>query len=305
MKIIKLIIVYVFILSFAIQSVYSKGLNYEQLIISEDVEYVFRLINGDLLTGSIIERSEDEKGYYVRMKTIIGNPIIYEDEVIEIRLFERQYRHSHRVFLLPTAMPISDNHYIGNFELGMFMAGVGITDYVSIIAGRSILPFALPHQQISLANAKISLYNFSLENIDADIFFAAGGNLAYVNDNNRMIHYYGNATYLGEKTSVTAAIFYKAGSQDYAMIRFRNEFLDLVYPDGSFGVGFGLDTKFSHRHDLRFIAEIWNNNINLPSSTLINLGFRLAGTMFSADFGLAFFTEPLAVPFVSFVWTPR
>lgn len=293
------------ILTIANNSLYSKGLAYDQLIISGEVEYVFRLVNGDLLTGSILEYSQDEKGYFVRMKTIIGNPIIYEDEVVEIRLLERQYRHSHRVFLLPTALPISDDHYIGNFELGMFIAGVGIMDYVSIFAGRSILPFALPHQQISIANAKISLYDFSLDNIKADIYFAAGGNLAFINDNNRMIHYFGNATYLGEKTSITATIFYKAGSQDHAMIRFKNEFLDLFYPDGSYGVGFGLDTKFSHRHDLRFIAEIWNNNINLPSSTLINLGFRIGGTMFSSDFGLSFITDPMAVPFVSFVWTPR
>ncbi len=283
---------------------FSNGLEIDELAIDRKTEYVFRLSNGDILTGTIYDRESDDKGYSLRIKTAIGTTIIYEEEIAEIRELKAYYRHSHRVYLLPTALPIKDDHFLGNYELGLFYAGAGISDFLSITAGRSVLPFALPNQQLSVANAKVSFHGIRFEDIPADIYFAVGGNLAFVNDNNRLIHYYANATYLGDKSSVTATLFYKAGSQDFAIVRLKNEYIEMNYPDGSFGMAFGLDTKFSSRNDLRFIGEIWNSNINQPTNSMILLGLRLAGTKFAADFGLAFFTEPMAVPFASFVWTP-
>lgn len=282
----------------------AKPIKFQNLKADKSTEYVFRLLNGDILSGTVSELFRDNKGLAARLNTIIGTTVLYEDEIIEIRTRDDYYRHAHRVFLLPTAIGIGDDHFIGNFELGLFYLGFGIGEFISFNAGRSILPFDLPHQQFSTGGVKASFHTLTLEDIPADIYLGFGGNLAFLNDNNRLIHYYANATYLGDKSSVTAVIFYKAGSQDYALISFKSEFVDMIYPNGSFGIGLGLDTKFSHRNDLRFIGEIWNSDINRPSSSLIMLGLRLAGTKFSSDFGLAFFMEPYAVPFVSFVWTP-
>lgn len=303
MSLSKIITIISIILLSAISS-FAAGLDVGEIVVDRKTEYVFRLTNGDIITGVAIDREEDEKGIMLKIKTLLGTTVIYDDEIIEIRSLKKYYRHNHRVYLLPTALPIEDNHFIGNYELGLFYGGFGISDFLSVTAGRSILPVALPDQQLSLANIKTSFHGIRFEDIPADIYFAVGGNLAFVNDNNRLIHFYTNATYIGDKSSVTAAIFYKAGSQDFALVRFKNEYLEMNYPDGSFGMAFGLDTKFSNRNDLHFIGEIWNSNINKPTNSMILLGLRLAGTKFSADFGLAFFTEPFAVPFVSFVWTP-
>ncbi len=283
---------------------FAGAIHIENLMPSEDIEYVFRLTNGDVLTATVLEVISGEEKTGVKLKTMIGNAIIYENEIAEIRLREDYYRHSSRVYLLPTALPIADDHYLGNFELGLFMAGVGITKYVSVTVGRTILPIVYPDQQITLANIKGSYHAVRFEDIPADLYIGFGGNLAFLNDDNRLVHYYVNSTYLGDKSSVTATVFYKAGSQEYFLFHYKNEFTPVIYPDGTFGIGLGLDTKFSDRNDLRFIGEVWNSDVNKPTSSLIMLGLRLAGTKFSADFGLAFFMEPMAVPFFSFVWTP-
>lgn len=290
------------VLIFSSVQLFSAGLDIDEVV--ENQIYVFRLLNGDIISGKVIEKSFENGKIQLKIQTIIGISKIFDDEIVEIRLQDDYYRHNHRVYLLPTALPVKNNHFVGNFELGFFYAGAGIMDFASIYAGHSVLPFAYPEQEVSSLNLKLSYPAFEISDISANIWFGFGANLAFVNSYNRFVHYYANATYKGEKSSITALLFYKAGSKDFYQIRFRNDLYDLKYPNGSFGIALGLDTKFSHRNDLHFIGEIWNSDVNNPSNTLILLGLRLAETKFSADFGLAFITEPLAFPFVSFVWTP-
>ena len=270
-----------------------------------DKVQVIRLINGDIITGEIIEFvSSEAKGDGIRFRTLLGTTLIYESEIASVRAFEDYNRHSHRSFLMPTALPIGDNHFVGCYELLFLYGGFGIGDVFSCTAGKSFAPGARWDQQLSELNAKFTVYQQKFDNQDGAIALAAGANLAFVNDNNRLIHAYAVGTYTGTVSHVSAAIFTKLGSQDYAQIKFNHESIDMNYPDGAFGLAFGLDTKFARWNNLYFIGEIWNNDIDRASNTAILLGVRHASTRFSADFGLAFFTQPFAVPFISFVWTP-
>jgi len=281
---------------------FAAGLSFEE--VEEGHNYIFRLANGDVISVLVIEKTILDDKFALKIRTLIGNTTIFEDEIAEIRLLNDFYRHNHRVYLLPTAIPIKNNHFIGNYELGLFYAGAGIVDFASFYAGRSILPFAYPDQEISVANLKFSYPAFKIDDFNANIWLGGGANIAFINSYNKFFHYYINSTFQGEKSTLTALLFYKAGEKDIYNIRFKNELYNLSYPNGAFGVAFGVDTKFSHRNDLHFIGEIWNSDVNNPSNTLILIGLRLAGTKFSSDFGLAFITEPLAFPFFSFVWTP-
>lgn len=266
---------------------------------------VLRLKNGDVISGFVVEMvNSPEDGEGIKVKTILGTATIFAKEIIEVRAEEEYYRHSHRIFLLPTAEPIGDNHYIGDFEMLFLYGGFGIYDWVSVTAGRSLIPGIMSSEQISLFNVKVSLLNEEFPQVARRISFAIGTNVSFINNANRMVHYYGVGTVLLSRTSLSASVFYKAGSKDYYRAYMGNNAIDIRYPDGSFGIGLGLDTKISRMHDLHFIGELWNSDVTRPTNTGVLLGLRLCNSTFSSDFGLAFFTQPFVAPFFSFVWTP-
>ncbi len=274
------------------------------LMMGEDYSYVIRMNNGDVMTGSIVEfKNSPENGEGFRFKMEIGTATIYANQIKEIKLYEDSYRHDSRVFLLPTAKAIKNNHYFGSFELLFFNAGIGITDYVSVMVGRSVLPFINGTDQITNLDTKVTFYDRQFEDYDGGLALAVGGNLAFINDNNRLIHGYAVATFTGAKSRLTGNVYYKAGSADYYDVRFRDQLLDLQYADGAFGVGLGVDTRIDSWKGIHVIGELWNNNVEKPTNTAVLLGVRLCNDEFAADFGFAFSTAPFAAPFASFVWT--
>jgi hypothetical protein len=284
---------------------FADELDPEDLQTGKANEYIIRLKNGDILTGYVVGAMSDEKqGRGIKFKTELGTAVVFVSQIEEITRRKKIYRHKHRVFLLPTAEPIGSDHFIGMFEMLFLYAGGGIGDIVSITAGRSIVPGIDSRQQLTELNTKVTVYNTDFTSMEGGMSFAVGGNLAFVNHNNRMIHGYGVATFRGFKSLITGAIFYKAGSKDYYRIDFANNAVDMNYADGSFGIGLGLDTRFTRWHGVHFIGELWNNDFTRPTNTGVLLGLRLCNTNFSADFGLSFFTQPLVAPFASFVWTP-
>jgi hypothetical protein len=272
---------------------------------SKDIQYVIRLTNGDILSGYVIEMMHDaDEGDGIKFRTSIGNAIIYQNQIVEIKIAEENYRQGHRVFLLPTAEGIKDNYFIGIFELGFLYAGAGIGDIFSVTMGRSLIPGIYSNQQVSVIDFKASILSMDFESIARRAALAVGGNLSFINNNNRLVHFYGVGSVTLSRTTLSAAIFFKTGSQDYYQIFFANNFIPMTYEDGSAGISLGLDTRISKRHDLHFIAELWNSNVVKPTNTGVLLGFRLCNTNFSTDFGFALFTNPFFVPFASFVWTP-
>jgi hypothetical protein len=261
-------------------------------------------VNGDLLEGEVLSIVEDRDGDAIRFESEFGIGNIYFAQIAEIIECQKYYRASHKYFLLPTAIGVGRNHFVGILEGFFLYAGAGVTDYFSILAGRSFLPFAYSRQQISLVNLKGSFPKIEFEDIFRELHLAFGVNFGFANNENRFLHLYGVATALYFKTSLTVSMFYKLGAEDFYTFRYGTNAVDLNYPNGSFGVAFGLDSKLPKFKELHIIGEIWNTDIGRPTNSGIFLGLRIANTKFTSDFGFAFFTQPFVVPFVNFVWTP-
>lgn len=271
----------------------------------EDYECIVRLKNGDIISGVITDTfTSENEGTGIKILTELGKATIYINQIADIRIKDEYYRHNHRVFLLPTANPIKNNHFIGSFELLFLYFGGGISDFLSITAGRSIIPLLSSSQQISLINVKFTFLTMEFDSIARMVSLAVGGNLGFANHNNRFQHLYIASTVKLFKTELTGLVYYKLGSDDFNFIRYGNNLQELKYPNGSFGIGLGIDTEIPRLKGLHFIGELWNIDVERPTNTALMLGLRLCNTVVSADFGLALFTQPYLFPFVSFVWTP-
>jgi hypothetical protein len=268
--------------------------------------YIIRLNNGDMISGKLVEISNDTTdGGSIRFKTQIGTTTIYLKEISEVLIKDDVNRHSHRTFVMPTAEPIGDNHFISNYMLAFFYAGFGIYDYVSVTAGRSIIPTVLRQDQVGLINVKATLYTMEWETMKGGMSIALGGNLAFINDRNKFSHIYTNITFIGDRTDLTGMFFVKTGEADYYDFRFAEyQYPSVIYTNNSFGIGVGMTTKFTERNDLFFVGEIWNTDIQEVTNTAILAALRVQNSSFSADFGLMFFTVPAIFPVVNFAWTP-
>lgn len=299
----------IFILAFCFLFTFNQKVAYSldesELKAYEDYECVIRLVNGDIITGVITDVfSSENEGAGIKILTELGKATIYLNQIADIRIKDDYYRHNHRVFLLPTANPIKNNHFIGSFELLFLYFGAGISDIFSITAGRTIVPQVTSSQQISIINAKFTFLSMEFDSVARMVNLAVGGNLGFANHNNRFQHLYVVSTVRLYKTELTGSVYYKIGSDDFNFISYGNNSLELKYPNGSFGLGLGLDTEIPRMKGFHFIGELWNIDVERPTNTALVLGLRLCNTKVSADFGFALFTQPYIFPFVSFVWTP-
>lgn len=300
----------VLILALLIFCISSKNLYANEIDIKILEKYKFtqvivRLNNGDVFSCEILNYElEDGKVNKVEVVTAIGKTKIFADEIAEIVHYQGYNRHSHRIFILPTAEPISGNHFVGNFEILFFYVGFGISDYLSITAGRSVIPTIRSQEQFSVVNAKATLYQQYWDSMEGNMSIALGYNHALVNSDNTVSHIYSAISFRGAKSILTASVFAKIGSKDFYEARFEENFLPFSFENGSIGFAIGLDTRFSSTRDIHFIGELWNSNITKPGSSGLLLGFRIGNTKIAADFGLAVFGSPYFVPFTSFAWTP-
>ncbi len=298
---------FIFLICYLIFFASNEAISYNdnELKAFEDYECVVRLKNGDLITGVITDVLNSEtEGVGIKILTELGKATIYSNQIAEIRVKDDYYRHNHRVFLLPTANPIKTNHFVGSFELLFLYFGAGISDFFSITAGRTIVPQITSSQQISLINAKFTFLSMEFDSVARMVTLALGGNLGFANHNNRFQHLYLVSTVKLYKTELTGTVLYKIGSDDFNFIYYGNNLQELKYPNGSFGIGLGIDTEIPRIKGLHFIGELWNIDVERPTNTALMLGLRLCNTSVAADFGLALFTQPYIFPFVSFVWTP-
>ncbi len=268
--------------------------------------YQLRLLNGDIFTGTVVEFVSDSiEGEGIRFRTTLGKAVIYSSQIAEITTIEEAYRQSNRLFIMPSADPIGKNHFIGLFELLFVYAGAGYGP-ISITAGRSIIPGMTSSEQLTLLNGKYTFARIPNETMPGGVSIAAGVNMAWANDANQLIHPYFVSTFTLTRTRVTASIFGKFGSAGdaFTVSALRYGDIPVIYPNGSFGLALGIDTRFSERHGLHFIGEFWNADLTSPRKSVAMLGLRICNTAVSADFGLSFFTAPAIAPYFGFVWTP-
>jgi hypothetical protein len=271
--------------------------------------YVIRLTNGDMLTGTVrkiitLTKSNREAEDGIILQTQMGDLTIYASEIAEITMRSRLYRHAHRIYIMPTAEPIGTNHFVGVWQLLLLYGGAGIGN-ISLTAGRSWIPTVPAEEQLTLVNGKVTVYNDVIDGSGNRAAFALGGNLAFANAQNLIGNIYGVATFTSSRSSITGLVFTKVNDQSLYTVRAR-DFLNatLRYAPGAVGIGVGVDTKFSERHDVHFIGELWNPDLTRLANTGFVLGLRLCNTSLSMDVGLALVPQPFLLPFVSFAWTP-
>lgn len=267
--------------------------------------YVIKNVFGDLISGYVVEFiHSDADGEGVKLQTDFGPLNVYEFQIEGIYIESEYYRHNHRVFIMPTANPVGENHFIGAFELMFLYGGFGLGDWFSATLGRSVLPTVRSADQISVANVKLSLPYFEFDTTGERLRVAGGFNYASINDANKLYHAYGAATLELSMTSLSAAVFYNASPEPIFQIRFGDNLYAANIYDGGFGLALGMETRIKSSVDIRIIGEIWNNDVTRPNRTLSLLGLRYSGRLCSADFGLAYSTAPFVAPFASFVFTP-
>ena len=305
-KNVKLVNFYLILVIFIISSNYLLSKSFiEKIENLKFKEVIIRLDNGDVFSCELLDYSmQNDSIVKLEVQTKIGKTTIFSNEILDIMHYQDYNRHSHRIFLLPTAEPIAQNSFIGNWELLFFYLGVGFNDYVSITAGRSFIPAVRYEDQISIINAKATVFSQKWEDMPGNMSVAIGYNYALINEKNKISNIYSALTFRTAKSVLTASVFTKLGSDDFYEVRLENNLTSFAYENGSFGFAFGLDTRFSTTKDIHFIGEFWNSNITKPSNSGVLVGFRLGNTKLSADFGIAVFSSPVFLPFTSFVWTP-
>ncbi|MBW7852809.1 MAG: hypothetical protein H3C37_00990 [Candidatus Kapabacteria bacterium] len=278
-----------------------------RMVFFDDETYVIRLVNGDMLSGTISMIDSDASGTFVKISSLIGQAKVYAKEIDVINSTEKHYRHRHRGYIMPTAIPVSGDHFVSLME-GIFpYAGAGIGQVVSITAGRSLIPGLPLSDQASAINAKFTLaksVNGLIE--DGWQFYALGANVGWLNDVNFMAHIYGVATWTGKRTQASTMLFGKVAGEDTYTIHAGTltDPFGLVYATGSIGAALSLDTRFPEFHDLHFVGELWASDLSKPSNTMLYMGLRQANTAVAMDFGLALVPGPMVFPLVGFAWTP-
>ena len=285
----------------------TKNHKLEDLPINSPMKYYFRLENGDIISGQIFDYFIDkENGPAVRVQTEIGKATLYEFQISEILPLGSVNKHSHRSSLLPTAKPIGDNHYFGLYELIVPAVGVGITDYVSIIAARSIVPGIFPNEQISLLNGKVTFLNEKLTSTkDNTISMAVGWNTLWVNTINSINHMYFVTTYETYSLRMSGLLMLKLGGDDAYFITFSPyTSFGIQLPRNSPGAGLTTDIKFNDTHDLYAFGELWMHSFTGSPNINLFAGIRMGDTRVSADFGFLFTSAPGLVPVAVFSWTP-
>lgn len=286
-----------------------------------DREYVFRLRNGDVISGPILDiqswapalspgspevPDQESLGFTVSVDALTGKVTI---DSRDIAYFERRYeayRHRHRGYIIPTAQPIGDDAFIGLWEIGFLYAGGGVGP-LSVTAGRSFVPGIPARDQFSLVNVKATVAEADNGLVESGKqYYAVGFNGAWLNDKNFIGHAYVNATFTGARAAATTTFFTKVAGPELMQVNLGtlvNAF-NLPLANGAFGVAISIDTRFPDFHDLHAVMELANADITRPGNTLLYLGVRTALSSVGMDFGITLAPGPTVIPAVAFAWTP-
>ena len=279
----------------------------ENIEFDVEAEYYVRLINGDVVSGPVTESGSDSVGSFIRIKTPFGRARVYASEISWISLLELSYRARNRGLILPTANAIKGDHYIALVEGVLPMIGVGISDFLSVTAGRTLIPIIGWENQFSTVNIKGTVYEGENGLVEGGKqIYAFGINGAWMNDVNFIGHIYAVATFIGKRTSVSSIIHAKVAGKDLYTVNsgtLANPF-SFPFQNGTIGVAFMMDVRFPEMHDLHFLGELWNADLTRPAQSGLFLGLRQANTAVTFDFGLTIIPGPNVIPAIAISWTP-
>jgi hypothetical protein len=260
-----------------------------------------------MLSGPVVETHTDAEGAFIRVSSPIGRAKVFAKEIDWIGTRDEHYRHRHRGYIMPTAIPIKNDHFASLVEGVLPYLGVGIGEYVSLTGGRSLIPGIPWGDQVSVINAKVTVAKSTTGIVEEGMqYYALGLNGGWLNDVNFMGHIYGVASWTGKRTQASTLIFGKVAGEDTYTISAGDFFSPFAfsYPNGTIGVGLSLDTRFPEFHDLHFVGELWAYDLTRPQQTMLYLGLRQNNTAVAMDFGLAIVPGPTVFPLVAFAWTP-
>lgn len=272
-----------------------------------DHTYYIRLANGNVITGPLTEINQDNDGAFVKISSVFGRAKVYAKEIAWISASDDSYRHRHRGLIMPTAQPIRGDHFVALIEGVMPYFGFGIGEWASITAGRSLVPGIKWSEQVSIINAKVTVWendNGLVE--EGHQYYALGVNAGWLNDYNFIGHIYGVATFTGKRTQVSTSLFAKVAGDDVYTFS-GGTFINPVrfyFTNGTIGIALGLDTRFPEMQDLHFMAELWNADLTRPANTILYTGLRFTTTAVAMDFGFTLTPGPALVPTVAFSYTP-
>lgn len=229
------------------------------------------LKDGSSFSGYVIEESEE----MLKIRTLAGIEIeipikqIIERKIItgEIREGELWYEdpNTTRMFFAPTGRGLKAGQgYFSVYEIFFPFIAVGITDWLAISGGMSLLPGA--DDQVLYIAPKITPLSTGSFDLSAGILYVKppkadeGGGIAY-----------GVGTYGSSKASLTLGVGFGFSGGDFA--------------DKPIIV-LGADLRVSR--SVKFVTENW---IMIDESSLISFGLRFFGTSIAGDFGLIYSTE--------------
>ena len=251
-----------------------------------DSSYVVKLLLLDEseISGYIIEETDS----VILFKTISGIRMEINPNIIEERKtlkgefvdnhFIRYDPNRTRLFFAPTARTISSGKgYFSAYEIFFPMLAVGITDFITVSGGMSLIPGA--DQQMVYLGPKVRFYeneNFSL-----------GGGLIYAHFNENSFGIaYGLTTIGSQMEAVTIGIGW--GHENWE-------------PSDKPFILLGGEVQVSN--SFKFITENWI----LPETAILSAGIRFFGDNLATDFA---FLRPLDeemdgfpfIPWIGFVY---
>ncbi len=244
-------------------------INDDQTEQSDSTQFtVITLIDGSELFGTILEEDEEK----IKFRTRVGVEVqIFRNQIEEIEtisgvMIEGELRRPDpnrtRLLFAPTgrALPAGSG-YFSVYELFFPMIAVGITDFLALSGGISLIPGA--DKQILYLAPKVTF-------VDGEATSVSGG-ILYVTipDEGNAGIAYGVATFGSPKFSATTG-------------------LGFGFVDGDFSskpmLMLGLELQISKVSKL--ISENWIFPGSDESITFISLGIRFFGSHLAADFGL-------------------
>lgn len=203
-------------------------------------------------------------------------------------------------YFMPSASPNGRGGFISNYELAFWMIGFGLGNGATITGAMSTIPGIPLSSQIYHAGVK-----FTVERSE-ESELAVGAAYTFLTTDYPYAHIYGVMTLPVGSGRYSAMIFYKVSGGIEAPISVQAFEFDTtrftIFYTGSLGAAFGFDAPAFGRDDIRWVGEIWNNDITQPQNTVSMLGIRLLNDHLSADFGVALFTAPFITPVTKFSW---
>lgn len=221
------------------------------------------LIDGTELKGFIIEENDTLvvfktiSGIDMRIERKLINEISFSRGEIVEGQFQRYDPNRTRLFFGPTARTLEQGKgYFSAYEIFIPFLAVGITDFLTISGGMSLVPGA--EEQLVYIGPKVRILN--LEN------FSLGGGMIYAHvDEEDFGIVYGVSTVGSERSAFTFGIGWGYTDEDFS--------------DSPF-ITLGGEIQISN--SVRLLSENW---IIPESPLIISFGVRFFGDNLAADFG--------------------